>query len=266
MHGILVIAKPAGPTSHDVVALVRRLAGTRRIGHGGTLDPFASGVLPTVPRRRDPRGRVPPRRRQGLPRDDLLRRHVHDRRSRRRPDPGRSRRAGSSGGRGGAQGDGRRPAPASSGVLGDPGRRPAGVRDGPRGRDGRAAAAAGPAPRPRSRRVGRDGRHATHRHRRRPLLGRHLRPRPRARPGRAAWLGRLPWRARPHGQRAVPHRGSARTGRHPRRRCVRRPGGHPSPAPPDGFRPRRDAVRGPDTVGDRRCEPGSVRPPVGRRS
>jgi tRNA pseudouridine55 synthase len=46
MHGVLVIAKPAGPTSHDVVALVRRLASTRRIGHGGTLDPFASGVLP----------------------------------------------------------------------------------------------------------------------------------------------------------------------------------------------------------------------------
>ena len=46
MHGILVVAKPTGPTSHDVVALVRRLAATRRIGHGGTLDPFASGVLP----------------------------------------------------------------------------------------------------------------------------------------------------------------------------------------------------------------------------
>src|SRR4051794_9697367 len=46
MHGVLVIAKPAGPTSHDVVALLRRLAATRRIGHGGTLDPFASGVLP----------------------------------------------------------------------------------------------------------------------------------------------------------------------------------------------------------------------------
>ena len=43
---MLVVAKPAGPTSHDVVALVRRLSGTRRIGHGGTLDPFASGVLP----------------------------------------------------------------------------------------------------------------------------------------------------------------------------------------------------------------------------
>lgn len=44
--GILVVAKPAGPTSHDVVGLVRRLAATRRVGHGGTLDPFASGVLP----------------------------------------------------------------------------------------------------------------------------------------------------------------------------------------------------------------------------
>jgi tRNA pseudouridine55 synthase len=46
IDGILVVAKPPGPTSHDVVALVRRLAATRRVGHGGTLDPFASGVLP----------------------------------------------------------------------------------------------------------------------------------------------------------------------------------------------------------------------------
>ena len=46
LDGVLVVDKAAGPTSHDVVGLVRRLAGTRRIGHGGTLDPFASGVLP----------------------------------------------------------------------------------------------------------------------------------------------------------------------------------------------------------------------------
>ncbi len=46
MDGILVALKPAGPTSHDVVALIRRLTATRRVGHGGTLDPFASGVLP----------------------------------------------------------------------------------------------------------------------------------------------------------------------------------------------------------------------------
>jgi tRNA pseudouridine55 synthase len=44
--GILVLVKPPGPTSHDMVALVRRLAGTRKVGHGGTLDPFATGVLP----------------------------------------------------------------------------------------------------------------------------------------------------------------------------------------------------------------------------
>lgn len=46
MDGILLLAKPPGPTSHDMVALVRRLAATKRVGHGGTLDPFASGVLP----------------------------------------------------------------------------------------------------------------------------------------------------------------------------------------------------------------------------
>lgn len=46
LDGILVIDKPIGPTSHDIVGLVRRLAATRRVGHGGTLDPFATGVLP----------------------------------------------------------------------------------------------------------------------------------------------------------------------------------------------------------------------------
>ncbi len=46
MDGILVVAKPIGPTSHDIVGLVRRLSQTKRVGHGGTLDPFASGVLP----------------------------------------------------------------------------------------------------------------------------------------------------------------------------------------------------------------------------
>jgi tRNA pseudouridine55 synthase len=46
IDGILVVDKPVGPTSHDVVAIVRRLSGARRVGHGGTLDPFAAGVLP----------------------------------------------------------------------------------------------------------------------------------------------------------------------------------------------------------------------------
>jgi tRNA pseudouridine55 synthase len=43
--GLLVVDKPAGLTSHDVVARVRRLAGTRKVGHAGTLDPMATGVL-----------------------------------------------------------------------------------------------------------------------------------------------------------------------------------------------------------------------------
>lgn len=45
MHGLLVIDKPRGVSSHDVVRRVRRLCGTRRVGHGGTLDPLATGVL-----------------------------------------------------------------------------------------------------------------------------------------------------------------------------------------------------------------------------
>jgi len=43
--GVLPVDKPEGPTSHDVVALARRALGVRRIGHTGTLDPFASGLL-----------------------------------------------------------------------------------------------------------------------------------------------------------------------------------------------------------------------------
>lgn len=43
--GLVVVDKPAGWTSHDVVARVRRLAGTRKVGHAGTLDPMATGVL-----------------------------------------------------------------------------------------------------------------------------------------------------------------------------------------------------------------------------
>ena len=45
MDGVLIIDKPAGWTSHDVVARVRRLLQTKRVGHTGTLDPFATGVL-----------------------------------------------------------------------------------------------------------------------------------------------------------------------------------------------------------------------------
>ncbi len=43
--GLVVVDKPAGWTSHDVVARVRRLASTSKVGHAGTLDPMATGVL-----------------------------------------------------------------------------------------------------------------------------------------------------------------------------------------------------------------------------
>lgn len=46
MHGILIVDKPAGFTSFDVVAKLRGICGTRKIGHAGTLDPMATGVLP----------------------------------------------------------------------------------------------------------------------------------------------------------------------------------------------------------------------------
>src|SRR4029453_4799251 len=48
MNGVLIVDKPLGPTSHDVVARVRRAIGISRIGHTGTLDPLATGVLPLV--------------------------------------------------------------------------------------------------------------------------------------------------------------------------------------------------------------------------
>ena len=48
MNGFVVIDKPAGITSHDVVSRVRRILGTRKVGHTGTLDPFATGVLPVA--------------------------------------------------------------------------------------------------------------------------------------------------------------------------------------------------------------------------
>ena len=46
MTGIIIVNKPEGWTSHDIVAKLRRILGERRIGHGGTLDPMATGVLP----------------------------------------------------------------------------------------------------------------------------------------------------------------------------------------------------------------------------
>src|ERR1700757_4666996 len=43
--GLIIVDKPSGMTSHDVVGKCRRIFGTRRVGHAGTLDPMATGVL-----------------------------------------------------------------------------------------------------------------------------------------------------------------------------------------------------------------------------
>jgi tRNA pseudouridine55 synthase len=48
LDGVIVVDKPEGWTSHDVVGKMRRIAGTKRVGHLGTLDPIATGVLPVV--------------------------------------------------------------------------------------------------------------------------------------------------------------------------------------------------------------------------
>ena len=48
IEGVLIVDKTEGPTSHDVVTLARRALGVSRIGHTGTLDPMATGVLPLV--------------------------------------------------------------------------------------------------------------------------------------------------------------------------------------------------------------------------
>lgn len=45
MEGIFAVYKPLGMTSHDVVNIVRKKTGVKRVGHGGTLDPLAEGVL-----------------------------------------------------------------------------------------------------------------------------------------------------------------------------------------------------------------------------
>ena len=46
MFGFLNVYKPKGKTSHDIVSVIRKITGVKQIGHTGTLDPFAEGVLP----------------------------------------------------------------------------------------------------------------------------------------------------------------------------------------------------------------------------
>ena len=139
LDGILVVAKPAGPTSHDVVALVRRLSATRRVGHGGTLDPFASGVLPVFLGHATRLVGVPPRRPRATG-DDLLRRGLHDRRPRGRADA----RVGPAPDRAAVEAALRRflgEMPSGRRRSGDPGRRSSGLRDRARGRHARAGPA-----------------------------------------------------------------------------------------------------------------------------
>ena len=51
MDGVIIINKPEGYTSHDVVAILRKTLNMKQIGHSGTLDPMAEGVLPILIRR-----------------------------------------------------------------------------------------------------------------------------------------------------------------------------------------------------------------------
>ena len=132
--GLVVVDKPAGMTSHDVVARVRRLAGTRKVGHAGTLDPMATGVLVLGVEPGDPAAGPPDAHREGVRRHDPARgRHDH-RRRRGRGARHRGRRRPRRGGRSARRslafvGDIEQ---VPSAGLGDQGRRQAGLRAGPR--------------------------------------------------------------------------------------------------------------------------------------
>ena len=91
--GLVVVDKPAGMTSHDVVARVRRLAGTRKVGHAGTLDPMATGVLVARRQPGHPAARAPDAHREGVRRHGAAR-GGHDHRRRRGRDRPRPRGAG----------------------------------------------------------------------------------------------------------------------------------------------------------------------------
>ena len=83
--GLLLVDKPAGVTSHDVIAIVRRAVGARRVGHTGTLDPFATGLLRRSRRPRNSAHSVHRRRAESVRGgDSIRRRNRHRRRDRRR--------------------------------------------------------------------------------------------------------------------------------------------------------------------------------------
>ena len=145
VHGLAIVDKPAGVTSHDVVGMLRRRLGERRVGHAGTLDPSATGVLVvgvgSVTRLLrfvgDGRKRYTGEVVLGVETDSLdadgavVATHDMAARDRRRRPAGRRR----------APRRRHRAGPADG--VGDPGRRPPPARAGPRGHRGRARAAAG---------------------------------------------------------------------------------------------------------------------------
>ena len=226
LDGILVVAKPAGPDLARRRRARPAAGGDPRVGHGGTLDPFATGVLPRVPRQGDPARRVPPRGPQALPGDGLLRGVVDDRRPRGRADAGRRARD--------RTGRPSRRRSAASAARSSSGRRPtraikvAGRRAYAMARAGetrRARAARGDDPRARPRRLGRRRRPAAGRDRRGRVLGRDVRPVARPRPRRGGRQRGLPRRPDPDRERAVRarRRASTSTRSGPPRPTARRP-------------------------------------------
>ena len=217
LDGVLVVAKEPGPTSHDIVALVRRLTGVKRVGHGGTLDPFAAGVLPVFVGHATRLVEYHLARCQGIPRHRVLRRALDDRRSRRRADARPMTPAPT-------RDDGRAALAAFRGEIEQVPPDYSAVRVA--GRKAYELARHGEKPELRARHVtvtrleltelGRQRPAAARRAARDALLGGDVRPRAGPRPGRDARLWRVPGRADAHRQRPVPARAGAPARRGPR--------------------------------------------------
>ena len=179
--GLLVVDKPAGWTSHDVVGKVRGLVGTRKVGHAGTLDPMATGVLVLgVERATKLLGHLALDTKTYLA---TIRLGVETTTDDAEGEPTATADASGvdgRGARGGRRGAHRRHRPGPEHRLRDQGRRQARLRAGPGGGGGHPRGAAGPRGALRRARDPAGGRDGGPRRRRRLLLG-HLRPR--ARPG-----------------------------------------------------------------------------------
>ena len=201
--GLVVVDKAGGMTSHDVVARLRRLAGTRKVGHAGTLDPMATGVLAARREPGHPAARPPGAHREGVRRGGPARvsTTTDDAEGEVLATADAAHLTDDDGARGAGRLRRRHRAGALLGVR-DQGRRPARLREGPRRREGRAGRAAGHRPRARHGRG-----HPRRRHGRRrdlgPLLQRHLHPRVGPRPGRRPRRRRAPHRAPPYRRRPL---------------------------------------------------------------